>query len=470
MSARSAAATTAVAAAYVGLAAILVATRAVGLGRSLWHDEVVAVVRFIREGPGTILAGPDLSHELFAVLAWATSSIFGESEIVLRLWSVVPFLVGVAVVTAWLHVRVGALSGILFLTLAAASPMLLDITRQARGYGLAFLAMAVLVVTALEATRSPRLGTVALFCCAGVVGTWTLPQFGFAFVATCVVLMSDARMRRAAGLGLGLSLIAIFAWYSPHWGEIFDASRLKEGVRIEGFWLPLSPFQHLLIPALFWIDGTIVKAGAMWLPLVLLMAVVMAASPLLHRTRPALVLVSGVAATMVGLWLAQASVVPRYLSFLLVPLFILLATGAAATLGAVSSGWMLIRSAAALVVIGLAVLAAVFVVPDVLRYPREAPRDAAEAVAREDRAAPVLAYVRNPDGLDYYLDRPVTFLAPSDVRHAVCAAEGAVLFVIQPYRIPEVPLDCLGRDHVRREQFRQYTRGGEIVVWIVPPA
>ena len=63
---------------------------------------------------------------------------------------------GRTVVTAWLHSRVDALSGVLFLFLATVSPLLLDITRQARGYGLAFLAMSILVVAALEAARDGR--------------------------------------------------------------------------------------------------------------------------------------------------------------------------------------------------------------------------------------------------------------------------------------------------------------------------
>ena len=49
----------------------------------------------------------------------------------------------------------GALSGT-FLLLATASPLLLDISRMARGYGLAFLAMSVLVVAALEAESTGR--------------------------------------------------------------------------------------------------------------------------------------------------------------------------------------------------------------------------------------------------------------------------------------------------------------------------
>lgn len=62
---------------------------------------------YVRAGPREILAGPYIpnNHELFSLLGWATSSVAGESEIALRLWSVIPFILGVIVVTAWLHVR-----------------------------------------------------------------------------------------------------------------------------------------------------------------------------------------------------------------------------------------------------------------------------------------------------------------------------------------------------------------------------
>ena len=171
-----------VAGAYAVLGALLVGTRLYGLDRGYWHDEIVTVADFVRAGPREILAGAYIpnNHELFSLLGWATSSVVGESEVALRLWSVVPFLLGVALVTAWLHARVSPLSGVLFLYFATLSPLLLDLSRQARGYGIAFCAMGVLVVGALEARRSQATSAVAAAALAGVIGTWTLPVFGIA--------------------------------------------------------------------------------------------------------------------------------------------------------------------------------------------------------------------------------------------------------------------------------------------------
>ncbi len=447
----------------------LVVTRLVGLDGSLWHDEVIAVVGFIRSGPGEILAGSDLSHELFGVLAWATSSVIGESEVALRLWSVLPFLLGVAVVTTWLHARLGAIAGILFLVLATASPLLLDISRQARGYGLAFLAMGVLLVAALEASRSSRRWPIAAFCVAGIVGTFTLPQFGIAFVATGVVLIADRRLRPRAALGIGISLVAIGAWYAPHLGEVRGASRIEDGVQISTLELVVAPFHHVLIPALLWIDGKVVVASVVWLPLVLLAAVVMASSPLLRDRRLAALLCSGVVATLVVLWLAQAYVIPRYLSFLLVPLFMLLASGMAAILGRLVTRPQIGRTLACAALLGLVAFTFLSVVPDVLRYPREAPKDAARFVEGETlTTTPVLVYVRNPEGLDYYLDRPIRELDSTTVDARVCESDEPIAFVMQPFGIPDVDISCLDRAGTRRFRARQYARGGEMNVWLVP--
>jgi len=62
---------------------------------------------------------------------------------------VIPFILGVIVVTS-------PRSGALYLFLATVAPLLLDLSRQARGYGPAFLAMSVLIVAALEADSSGR--------------------------------------------------------------------------------------------------------------------------------------------------------------------------------------------------------------------------------------------------------------------------------------------------------------------------
>ena len=456
---------------YAVLGLALVGTRLIGLGHSFWHDEVIAVEGFIRAGPREILAGPDLSHELFGLLAWGTSSVLGESEIAFRLWSVVPFIAGVALVTVWLHVRVTAIAGVLFLFLATVSPLLLDITRQARGYGLAFLAMSIVIVAALEADRWKSDWAVVALCVGGVVGTWTLPQFAIAYLATGAVMLTNRELRRRTALALGVSLLAIFAWYAPHIGQVRDAARIEDGVQIDTLWLLTAPIDQVLIPAFLWIDGTALVAGLVWLPLVLVSALVMGSSPLVRERRTALVLVAGVVATILVLWLGRAYLVPRYLSYLLVPLFVLLATGMAALFARIPSRPQVVRTVASVVVLGLLAVRFIVTAPDVTRLPREAYKDAAAIIVRESPAAPILAYVRNPEGLEYYLDRPVHHVRqPDDVAARVCGAREDLVYVMQPFALASVDVPCLTRTGVRHYRFEQYARGDEMNVWLIPRA
>ena len=456
---------------YAGLAIALVASRTVGLDQSLWTDEIVALESFIREGPREILAGPDLSHELFGLLAWASIELVGESEVVLRVWSVVPFLAGVALVTTWLHRTAGALAGVLFLFLATVSPLLLDVTRQARGYGLAFLAMGLVVVAGLEVIKNGRTAALVAFCAGGIVGTATLPQFGIAFVAAGVVLLAVAPdERRRLIVALVASLLATAAFYAPHLAQVRDAAQIEDGVRIDTLWLVTAPVDQVLLPALIWIDGTALVAGPLWLPAVLLAVIVMAASSLARDRRTVLLLASGPVVTVIALWAAQAYVIPRYLSFLLVPVFVLLATGASDLLqrGASRGGVVTVALCAVVVV----VLGARFLLlaPDVMRLPREANADSARAVrASEPPLLPVLAYMRNPGNLEHYLGRRPASLEAAQVAARVCGQRVSIAYVTQPFGIAPVGVPCLTRPGVQHERFEQYARGGETNVWLVPP-
>ena len=187
------------------------------------------------------------------------------------------------------------------------------------------------------------------FCAGGLIGTWTLPQFGIAYVATGTVLLADRELRRRTALGLGASVVAIGAWYSPHIGEVRNAARIEDGVQIETLWLVTAPIDQVLLPAYLWIDGTALRPGLVWLPLVLAAAVVTESSPLMRERRTALVLASGVVATILVLWLARAYIVPRYLSYLLVPFLVVLATGITAIFERFPSRPAIVRTVASIV-------------------------------------------------------------------------------------------------------------------------
>lgn len=354
---------------YAVLGSILCWTRLTGLDRSYWHDEIVTVADYVRAGPREILAGPYIpnNHELFSLLGWATSSVVGESEIALRLWSVIP-------------------------------------------YGLAFLAMSVLIVAALEANRPGRSWTIVVFCAAGLVGTWTLPVFGLAFLATGVVLLADASLRHRVALGLAASILATFAWYELHFDDLLTSSQQQLGALIPWLGLITAPVQELLIPALLWLNvplnqsnGTFLTASLGRLFVVVAMALLLGSSPLLREKRTALLLGSGVAATFVFVWATRLHLLPRFVSFLLVPLFILLASGTAHVLGRRARRRPGIRALLALTTLAVVVAASASSTNQVMRFPNEAHKDAAAVIAEiAPPTTPVLAYVPRPLDLAFY--------------------------------------------------------------------
>ncbi|MCS7007764.1 MAG: hypothetical protein NZL88_09450, partial [Gaiellaceae bacterium] len=232
-----------IAAAYVLLTAVLLITRLVGLDRDLGSDEIVTIRDYVDAGPGKILVGDYVpnNHQLFSLLGWLTTVTVSGADAAIRLWSAIPFVAGAVLGAVWLHRRVGALTGVTYLYLTTVSPFLLDLSRQARGYGLAFLAMTVLVVSALEARRTCHRGWVASFSVAGVLGTWTLPHVAIAFGATAVPLLLDPRLRRPTASLLGAACAATLVWYGPHLRAILVSFRQDYAAPIDTAWLITAP-------------------------------------------------------------------------------------------------------------------------------------------------------------------------------------------------------------------------------------
>ena len=148
-----------------------------------------------------------------------------------------------------------------------------------------------------------------------------------AFVATGLVLLCKRTLRRRTAVGLALSLLAIAIWYVPHLSELHAVSADPGRAQIHTTWLASAPIDQILVPALLWISAIVLVPGVVWLPIILALVMLMASGPLARDRRALLLLSAGTVASIAVLWITQTYVVPRYLSFLLVPLFILLASG-----------------------------------------------------------------------------------------------------------------------------------------------
>jgi hypothetical protein len=456
---------------YAVLGSILCWSRLARLGGGYCCDEIRTVVNYVDAGPEAILAGPYIpnNHELFSLVGWATTAVTGDSAVALRLWSALPFLLGVALVTTWLHRRTGALSGLLFLFLATTSPLLLDITRMARGYGLAFLAMSVLVVGALEAERTGRTAALVALLAAGLIGSLTLPHFTVAFVATTAALMSRPDLRVRVAIGTGVSLVAILAWYAPHFDDIAVSTLGEYGLQIETAWIVTAPIDQTLVPAVTLLDDSFVRPSLASLVWSIAFAVLIASSPLLRRRRPALVLCSGVVVTVIAFWATGTYVVPRFFSFLLVPLFVLLATGSAAVLHRLDTRPAFVRTVVVVVTFGVVAFVSAPFLFDVPRLPRDAGSEAAGTIRNAvPLSTPVFAHLAYPHDLAFHLGRPVTASwTPAEARE-VCDADRLAVYVDQPYLVPSASVPCTERPGTRHYRFRQYARGQRIDVWIIP--
>ena len=462
-------------AAYALFGSLLAWSRLSGLGTGGYCcDEIRTVADSVRAGPETIFTGvytPN-NHMLYSLLGWATSAVVGESEVVLRMGAAIPFIVGVVVVTAWLDIRVDALAAVFYLALATFSPLLLDLSRLARGYGLAFLAMSVMIVAALEAVRSGRGWTVAAFWAAGVVGAWTLPHFAIPFGAVGIALLLRPELRGRCLIGGALSVAAIALWYGPRFDDIRAASSQDYGKPIDAAWLLTAPSDQVLFPAFVSLDETVVNPSFVTLAVAVALAVVLGSSPLLHRGASAAILGAAIASTLLAFWISGTGVVPRFLSFLLVPLLVLMATGCAAVLRRWRKRSTLVQTGIVLVVVAVVVTMTTPFLASVPRERRDSLREAA-AVIREQApsSAPVYAFMPYSTDLAFHLGRSVHQLSRSADPAVVCHSGRTSVYVAQPWFWPAAPIPgCVTRRGTRQHRFEHYARGGELDLWIIPAA
>jgi hypothetical protein len=382
---------------------------------------------------------------------------------------VIPFLLGVALVTSWLHVRFGSLSGLLFLALATLSPLLLDVTRMARGYGLAFMAMGALFVGAMEFQRSGRNRLLAAFVAGGLLGSLTFPHFAIAFVATAAALCVRRELRVRVLVWSGLTIVATAAWYAPHVTGIARSTLGEYGHPIGGVWIVSAPIDQTLIPAVTLFDDSFVSPSLASLAWAAAFLLVMASSPLLRRTETALVACSGVVATVIAFWATGTYVVPRFFSFLLVPLFALVATGSAAILAQLPGRAAGVRSVVAFTTLAAIAILAVPRLVDVLRLPRDTTSAAATTITSLVPASTrVFAHVAYPNDLEFHLGRSVVPIRTEIEARRLCSSGRSAVYVDQPYLIGGVSVPCTQRAGARRYRFEQYARGHEIDVWVVP--
>ena len=463
----------AVPAAYVVLAIVMISSRFAPIGQGLWHDELFTLEHFVAPGPVASFTDYGTNdHILFSVLAWLTVHLPGFSEQAARLWAIVPFISGVAVGTVWLHRRAGAFVALIFALLSTSSTQLLMVSTEARGYGLAFLAMAIMTIAAYESSRQRTSGWLTVFAAAGVIGCWTLPTFVLPLFAASAVLFGTRSIRRRLLLRLAVALCAIGAWYAAPASALLASRGQQYGVRLP-WHAPLTGGATELAAAFI---PTVSPASL--IPAIIAFPVLVIGLVRVRRGMPALaaITVAPVAFTFLALTVGDFFVDERFVSFLLVPILVVAAFGLAALLTPRPGLLGLVGAAytGSLVMISVFVFAVVSV--QHVRQPHEANREAANAVAAALAQAerPVILNTPYPEDVLHYLPGPLPMVvvAPKTLGAFICSRhveQTGLVFVQQPYEIDVADTSCLARRGATVRVFRQWDRGLRISVWTLPP-
>lgn len=172
--------------------------RFAGITQGLWTDEVLTVVRYTEVGPHAIFGESSINnHVLYTFLAWCGQAVFGPSEVIYRLPSVLPDLAAIALLGVHLRRRVDRASLLAVTSLALIAPQHIAFVREARGYGLATLGIAGLLVFGERYVERRRWPDLVGFGALGFVGITAVPVLAAPFgLATAVLVLARWRQRR----------------------------------------------------------------------------------------------------------------------------------------------------------------------------------------------------------------------------------------------------------------------------------
>jgi len=320
---------------------------AVPLNQGLRSDEVTSLFRYIAGGPSAIWSHyiPN-DHILFEVLTWGLRKATGDgSEAALRLWSVLPALAGAGLLTWWTWRRLDRWIAAVFIALGSAAPVFLDLAMEARGYGLAFLASALMVVGADRAREPGDRRGIAAVIAGGAMGIWSLPVFVLPFLVILALLLW-ARIPRGRLFGAALLVgVSSLVFYAPVLGQLIKASGQKDGRQLGVAGFIVGPLQDQLQPSVQTLIHPVTSltanafashiisnwASAPSLGPDLIAAGALCAGVLYFRSRGdaflgALLLAPAVVSYLV-IEIVRFYVISRFLSFLLLPLLVLGAAG-----------------------------------------------------------------------------------------------------------------------------------------------
>jgi hypothetical protein len=236
---------------------------------SLWIDEITSVSSYSGRGPWTTVTTyrEANNHIFFNLLNSITPGAGSFDPLHARLWSIIAVLATLALVGFELGRRRWFLAAALFMFVVTINHDLLELSLQARGYGiLLFCATAagLWVMRFVETRRRRWLVALAVIV---VVGTWTVPTFVFFGGAVWLGLLvwdRSARVLRYGAATLGAIVLAYLpvqqqlrsqeATYAQQFGRSYD--------RISDVWETIHTYLPLHLPGVFAVVAFVVIGAA----------------------------------------------------------------------------------------------------------------------------------------------------------------------------------------------------------------
>jgi mannosyltransferase len=442
---------------------LLLWTRLTGLSRSLWWDEVFTAQRYVRGEFGVIFDAGAYSpnnHVLYSVLANLSASVFGISEVVLRLLVVVPALAGLGLL-AWSAYRlVGTPLAVVVLGLATASPIAARFATEARGYGIVLLAATVMLVVTVHAARRPTWAADLAVAGAGLTAMLTFAPSVTLYLAHAGVWFLRRRLARlrlvlltaASGVVTALVLSPLL----PRMFEWSDEVGSRHGEPSSWSSPLVAPLRLLGGESL----GGALPAGGLAAGIAVLLGIAGLVWLWPRASELALQVFAALTGTMVLLLLVGYHLVPRYLAFLLPHVLVAVAAGVVGLATWLCGGRRALADGVTIAVVAVLVILSYGAVQDQTNVPAQDFKGATAAVLAEDPA--VIVSWDLHVGYHYYLGRDAVKVVRDidGVEAAFCRGPRPAVYLLHVRSEREEEPSCL--DQATRQEVEQRYYGGSM--------
>ncbi|MGD9799815.1 MAG: glycosyltransferase family 39 protein [Parvularculaceae bacterium] len=206
--------------AFLAIIAIAILVRAIGLGSSLWYDEIATLLGFVRLPFGELVSNFSTlnNHPLYSLTAKLSVAVFGESAASLRLPAA---LFGVAAIAAFLPVARRALGlwpALLTILLLAVSYHQVWFSQNARGYTMLLFWTTLSTILFLEGARRNDARIWAAYGAVFAAAMYTHLSAGFYFAAHGVIYAAFLLNRFIRKQGASAPLAGAYPFFGMAFG------------------------------------------------------------------------------------------------------------------------------------------------------------------------------------------------------------------------------------------------------------